>query len=190
MKIAIILFNLGGPDSLEAVQPFHGGDQAHTAPLEVLRWLSNVDKHRAVHVVNCVAVGLGSLLLDSAPQVEVVDEYRKTGPVENGDVVARLKLRRAHGNAYSLDLTPAFGFSMSIPISEHPEEHRSLHSAMDVIRDAVFDVLAALSTCVGAPVPDGLDLGVEHDSVAEEFAGDNAMVRDADGNVHHINLNL
>ena len=25
---------------IEALQPFHGGDLAHTAPLEVLRWLS------------------------------------------------------------------------------------------------------------------------------------------------------
>lgn len=174
---------------VEAVQPFHGGDQAHTTPLEVLRWLSNVDKHRAVHVVNCVAVDLGSLLLDSAPQAEVVDEYRKVGPVKDGDVVARLKLKRTHGDAYSLDLTPAVGFSMSIPISEHPEEHRNLHSTMETIRDAVSDVLAAISACLDAPVPDGLDLGAEHDSIAEEFAGDNAIVRDADGNVHHINLN-
>ena len=37
MKVAIILFNLGGPDSLEAVQPFLRGEEGPKATLDALK---------------------------------------------------------------------------------------------------------------------------------------------------------
>lgn len=45
-------------DYVESVQPFHAG-HAHAVALESLRWLSNVDKHRGVHVVARTAFDAG-----------------------------------------------------------------------------------------------------------------------------------
>jgi hypothetical protein len=42
-------------------------------PLESLRWLSNIDKHRAVHVVGRVAFDTGPIIVDG-DQYEVVEE--------------------------------------------------------------------------------------------------------------------
>ncbi len=50
-------------DMIKRVQPYHGGQLAHAVPLEVLRWLSNVDKHRFLHEVGCIAIDLGPTLV-------------------------------------------------------------------------------------------------------------------------------
>ena len=65
---------------VESVQPLHGGEQAHTHPLEILRWLSNVDKHRAVHVVERTDFGSGPVLVRSSHPLEAVKEWRLDGP--------------------------------------------------------------------------------------------------------------
>lgn len=79
-------------DFVEAIQPFHA-PRPHTVPLESLRWLSNVDKHRAVHVVGRVAFDAGPIIVDG-DQYEVVEEERFAGELKDNDVVARLKFKR------------------------------------------------------------------------------------------------
>lgn len=151
---------------VDAVQPFHGGDQAYTSPLEVLRWLSNIDKHRFVHMVGRTVYDFGSVLVRSSAPLEVVEEWRCEGQVDDNAVVARLKLRRPRDSG-PIDLVPTFAHTPSIQISEAPVEFRSLASAMDAMHDAVLAVLVDLTGRLGEPYPDGddLNLGVEHEAV-------------------------
>lgn len=174
---------------VEAVQPFHGGDLAHTAPLEVLRWLSNVDKHRAVHVVGRTQFDVGDVLVRSDSPLEVVEEWRHAGNVEDNAVVVRLKLRRPAAGT-PVDLTPTFAHTATIQVSDDPIEHRTLGSAMDVTRDEVLKILRCATRVLGAPFPEpgALELGEEHDSVAAEYAGDVFTFQKHDGTTHRIQL--
>ncbi len=106
-------------ETVAAVQPFHGGPQAHTAPLEVLRWLSNADKHRSLRVVQRLSVDMGPAVLRAAVPLEVVDEWRPDGPAADGDVIARLALRRP-GASQDIDITPVFGHTACVQICESP----------------------------------------------------------------------
>jgi hypothetical protein len=81
-------------EMVEAVQPFHGEDRAHTSPLEILRWLSNRDKHRQVHVIGRTAVDMGPIELRSETPLTVVKNWRREGEVQDESVVGRLKFRR------------------------------------------------------------------------------------------------
>jgi hypothetical protein len=153
---------------VEAVQPFHGGNLAHTAPLEVLRWLSNLDKHRAVHVVGRINVDMGPVFISASQRLDVIEDWRLNGIAEDGTVVARLKLKRSAGDQ-SISLQPTFAHIESVQICDEPEpEFRSLGSAMEVMRDGVLSVLTELSDALGVttPSPHSLYLGEEHDEVA------------------------
>ena len=100
---------------IESLQPFHSGDRAHTAPLAVLQWLSNVDKHRFVHIVGRTAVDFGPVILRAEPAIEIVEEWRHEGPVDEGTVVARLKLKRP-ADGTSLDVVPTFAHIPTLQI--------------------------------------------------------------------------
>jgi hypothetical protein len=157
---------------VEAMQPFHGGDEAHTAPLEVLRWLSNVDKHRNVHVVGRTVFNTGPTLIKASTPTEVVDESRHEGATEDGTVVARLKFKRPEAGE-PIDLAPTFAHIASIQVSEGPREYRSLAGAMQVTREDVLKVLSLFTDRLGADFPDhdGLELGEEHEAYAPEAGG-------------------
>ncbi|MFI5588384.1 hypothetical protein ACIA5G_25250 [Amycolatopsis sp. NPDC051758] len=118
--------------AIEALQPFHGGDRAHTSPLEVLRWLSNLDKHRAVHIVGRIYFDLAPVVIRSAAPIKVVEERRHEGPID-GDNKAMLflKFECPQGNV-PIDVVPTFAFSPSIQISDDPIEYRALACAMEV----------------------------------------------------------
>jgi hypothetical protein len=169
---------------VEAVQPFHGGPAAHTAPLEVLRWLSNVDKHRAVHIVGRVAVDMGPAIIRSAVPLDVVDEWRLDGPATDGAVIARLIVRRP-ASSEEIEIVPSFGHLSTIQIADGPEpELRSLASAMDVTQQRTFEVLVGISESIGARPPTDLHLGEEHDSIHPEHGGDVLHFTDFDGRTH------
>jgi hypothetical protein len=165
---------------IEGSQPFHGGAQAHTAPLEILRWLSNVDKHQAVHVLGRTAVDFGPALVEAAFPVEVVEEWRLDGPAADGAVVARLKLRRPSGDNLELQVRPTFAHIASLRISETPEEYRDLPSLMTVLSERVLWTLAAFGGVLGVDPPMSLELGDEHDAYAADRGGNLLVIGDAE----------
>jgi hypothetical protein len=147
------------------------------APLEILRWLCNVDKHRSVHVVGRTAFDLAPVIVESTSPLDVVDEWRHEGQVDDNTVVARLKLTRPLGNA-PVDLHPTFAHLPTLQISDSPAEYRSLGSVMESLRDAVLRVLSYTTVLMGLPIPDmdGLEPGEEHDAVAAEYGGNVAVL--------------
>lgn len=170
---------------IEALQPFHGDDRAYTSPLEILRWLSNADKHRALHVVGRTAIDLGPTGVESSTQLQVVEDWRYEGPLKDGAVVARLKLKRPPMSA-PLNLRPTPAFVLSLPICDDPVEYRSLNSLMPIMTRKVFEVLVHVSDRAGLEPPrlDDLNLGDEHAAVAAELghgvvylSGDDDQVR-------------
>ncbi|WP_158894136.1 hypothetical protein [Amycolatopsis anabasis] len=177
---------------IEAMQPFHGGDQAHTAPLEVLRWLSNIDKHRFVHVVGRNTIDLDLTMIRSETPLEVVDEWRHEGQVEGDNaVVMRLKLKRPRNSARSIaDVIPTFAYFPSLQISDEPVEFRTLASAMEVMTNDVLKVIGHVTDILGLPFPDSdsFELGEEHDAIAPEYGGDIFTFREHDGTIHRFNL--
>lgn len=156
-----------------AVQPLRGGSLAHTDPLEILRWLSNVDKHRALHVVGSTFVDLGAALIGSVTPLEVVERWVREGSARDGDVVARLKIRRPLSNQ-EIDVVPTFAHLPTIQISENPVEFRGLGSAINVISERVTQVLYAMMSELGLALPDleQLETGAENDSILPDAGGE------------------
>jgi hypothetical protein len=138
---------------VESVQPFHAGAQAHTAPIEVLRWLCNVDKHRFVHVVGRTYVDLAPVLVEAAVPPEVVEQWRQEGAAGDGTVVARLNIRRPT-RRHAGRSAPTFAHLPTLQISDNPVDHRSLASAMDAMRDAVLQVHVVTTDLLGLAMPD------------------------------------
>jgi len=174
---------------VEESQPFHGAQLAHAAPLEVLRWLSNVDKHRFLHEVGRTAIDFGPTLVDAPVPLQVVEDWRHEGPAEHGQVLVRLKIRRPNGST-TIHVLPTFAHLLTVQISDNPVEFRTLSSAMEATRNAVLRVLVTMTHLLGEPMPnaDGLELGAEHEEHAADFGGNLATVRTADGTVHRMSL--
>ena len=162
---------LVAPDVWEVVsafQPYHGGGEAYMAPLEVLRWLSNMDKHRVIRVVGRTQENLGLPIIVRSPRpVVIVEEWTLDGPATNGTVIARLKFVRDIDPG-AVDVIPTFLHIESIQICDQPAgEYRTLGSAMDITRDKVLEVLMHMSERLGFQPPDDLYLGQEHDEFAK-----------------------
>ena len=172
---------------VETLQPFHGGDRAHTSPIEILRWLSNRDKHRQVHVIGRTAVDMGPFHFQSGVPVEVVHEWRHTGDVHDGSVMGRLKFHPPEGVPH-IDFVPTFAFEPSIQISDEPVEFRPLASAMDVIREHVLGILAGFAQLLEAPFRDGLELGEAHDAYAADRGGHTLFFTQIDGVRHRVQV--
>lgn len=176
-------------DVVTTLQPLNGGDLAHTDPLEILRWLSNVDKHRSVHVVGSTFVDLGPALMGSVVPLEVIEHWAKDGQVEDGDVVARLKVRRPR-SGQEVDLVPTFAHMATVQISEKPVEVRSLHSAINVMNERVLHALAAITDQLGLDLPDTktLEMGSGHDAVRPDTGGDLLVLTTTEGEreVHRL----
>ena len=95
-------------DVVDALQPYHGGTDAYMAPLEILRWLSNADKHRQIHLVGMTSVDFGPIDVEATWPVEIVEEWRHDGLIADGDVAARLVVKRPVGS-HTIDTKPVFG---------------------------------------------------------------------------------
>lgn len=175
---------------VDAVQPLRGGAEAYTSPLEILRWLSNLDKHRAVHVVGRTAWDLGEVLVQSDPPLKVIEQWRLDGPAEDGAVVGRLKLKRPR-ESQELLLMPTLAYEASVQISDDPVAYRGLGSAMEAMREMVMSILFGFADRLGAPFdPADLQLGEEHDAHASDHGGDFVMVTGEDGSIVRVPLRL
>jgi len=166
---------------IEAVQPLHGGEVVHTSPLEILRYLNNRDKHRTLQLLSLNFVNLFPIEVHGETPVDVVEQWQKEGPVQDGDVVARLKFRRPVGDRPAVDVAPVMAHRASLQISDNPVEYRDLASLMDGIREEVLLILAGFGSLLGDDVPTDLYLGDEHDAVAPGGGGDQIWVPEPDG---------
>ena len=169
-------------EAIESIQPLHGEERAHTHPLAILQWLSNMDKHRFVHIVGLVSIDLGPTIVEATPPVEIVENWRLEGPAEDGAVVARLKFKRSPGNR-QVDLKPTFGKLMALQICDDPLEIRSVSSLMPAMQSHVLTSLAAVAGQLGVSAPDleSLELGEEHKEFAAEFGGDRVNIHPLTG---------
>lgn len=176
-------------DVIEKLQPFHGGAEAHTAPLEILRWMSNVDKHRTVHVTGMTSVDFGPIELDSSTPLEIVEQWHHEGQVTDGTVLARLVLKRPTGRQV-VDVRPIFAHRATLQISDSPIEYRSLASLMPALNQAVLEAINYITTVTGQPTPDpdSLEVGDHHEAVAPDNGGNVARVHQLDGTVLRFSL--
>lgn len=159
-------------EMVERVQPVLLDDpQRHE--LETLRWGSNVDKHRSLHVAARAYVDVGPIIVrPDVGELEVVDEWRAPGRVQVGDVVAGLTLRRS-AEAQEVDLCPTLAHTFVLQVGELPLAWVPLADAMEAVKDYVLSVIIAFAELLGEdpPDPDSLELGLEHAAVAPEFGG-------------------
>jgi hypothetical protein len=154
---------------------------AYTAPIEILRYLNNRDKHRTLQLVGLDFVNLTPIQVEGEPPIEVVDQWQKEGPTKDGDVVARLKLLRPAGDGVVIDVSPTMAHRMSLQISDDPVEHRDLASLMDVISEHVLRILTAFTALLDDTFPADLYFGQEHDLVAPDGGGNQVWVTGPDG---------
>jgi len=173
-------------DIVDAVQPFPGGNVAHTSPIEILRYLSNRDKHRAVQVVARNSLHLVPIEVQSEVPIDVVHRWQREGPTENGDVVARLKFRRTV-ESQSVDVIPTMTHEASVQISDEPVDYRPLGEVMDAMRDYVLRILIAFDTMLGQQVQEDLDLGEHYDAISPDGGGDHFSYTGMDGTVMRFN---
>lgn len=157
---------------IEEVQP-HRLEDPQKHPLETLRWGSNVDKHRFLHVAAQAVVDVGPVVVrPDAHDLEVVDEWRLPRHAAAGDVVAGLTLRRPLVNQ-GLMVGPTFAHTFELQIAEKPVAWAPLVDVMEVVNNAVLALLGRFSSLIGEDLPDpgSLELGLEHAEVAAEFGG-------------------
>jgi hypothetical protein len=129
------------------------------------------------------------VILEFETPLEVVGEWRHEGPIDDGAVLARLKLRRPTNSA-PLDLVPTFAHLPTLQISDDPVEFRSLASGMDVLRGDVLKVITSSASILGLPPPDpsSLELGKEHEAFATEHGGIVATFQEHDGTIRRFSL--
>ncbi len=176
---------------IEQAQPFHWDADASAHPLERLRWLSNMDKHRFLHVINMVQLPLGSTVVEAEPEMPVLSEWRQEGPVEAGDVLLRLVLRRPD-EATEVVLRPMFAAAPSLQVHDSPDHFVHLAAAMDPPKDWVLNILAGFTSIMQLPYPDsaGLELGLAHAEALPQFGQGVLRVSGEDGSrqTHHFDV--
>jgi hypothetical protein len=123
-------------DEVERMQPYHDGAKAHENPLWLLCELSNIDKHRTIHVVNHYSPGIA---VDLTPEVAgSVVEQREPGPVEDGAVLARVCWPRPE--LERVEIETRVRVTRGVAILETPETPLvHLGTTIDAIRSAVED---------------------------------------------------
>lgn len=175
---------------VEALQPLHGQDKAHTAPLEIVRWMSNLDKHRFPHVVARTHVNAGPpVVLRSGQPLEILRFIPTAGPIEPGGVVATARLARPTASG-GVDLVPTFAHYAAVQTSDEPVEYRALYTLMPNMTDLVLQVLVGITEATGADCPDGsdLELGAEHDAFAAKYGGDVWTWHGLDGTTRRLDV--
>ena len=131
---------------VEALQPYHAGQNARSHPLWVVCELDNIDKHRAVHAVNHWAK-----LPEMTIQSSVTDswcEIMEPGPIEDGTVIARVHSPRAlTRNEVTVNLIYQHGV-----VIEETETTPMLHlgQTLDAIGKAVHDAARDIMTIITA----------------------------------------
>jgi len=159
-------------EMIETVQPMLLDDpQRHE--LETLRWGSNIDKHRFLHVAARAYVDVGPVIVrPDVAELEVVDEWRAPGQVQVGDVVAGLTLRRS-SEGQGVDLCATLAHTFVLQVGDAPPAWVPLADAMEAVNEYVLSVIFAFADLLGEdlPDPDSLELGMEHAAVAPEFEG-------------------
>lgn len=167
--------------------PDHHQRQAHSSPLETLRWLCNVDKHRSVHVVGRTAVDLTPIQVQAATPLEVVEQWQHEGPVDDDTIVARLTIKRP-AQRQPVDLYPIFTHLATLQTSDNPVEHRSVASLLPAMSEAVLQVVTYTTSLLDQPMPamDDLELGEEHESFAVGNGSNTVMVHRIDGSIQRM----
>jgi len=176
---------------IEKVQPFRSGDGATGHPLERLRWLSNMDKHRFLHLVTTISLPLGTTVVEAEPPMPILSEWHKEGPLRDGDILLRLVLRRPD-DATEIVLRPVFAAVPSLQVHDKLDEFVSLVAAIEQPKDWVLSLLAEFTTIMGIPYPDsaGLELGLADADVLPEFGQGVLRVSGEDGDhqVHQFDV--
>ncbi len=157
---------------VEEVQP-HLLENPQRHQLETLRWMSNVDKHRFVHVATHAFVDVGPVIVrPDLHELQFMDEWRAPGHVEVGDVIAGLTLLRS-AEPQGVDLAVTLAHTFELQVGEDPRAWVPLADAMEAVKDYVLAVILNFTELLGEdyPNPESLELGLEHASVAPEFGG-------------------
>jgi len=147
-------------DVIRRVQPFHLSEHAHKNPLAALHWLSNRDKHRALHILARIHLDLTQDLVSSSQPIHIVEHQVHEGPIEDRTVLVRIKFERPSG-ARQIDLQPIFAHGETLQISDDPRpENRTLASTLQELAKAVLEVLFSLDHVMGQQTDlDSLHLG-------------------------------
>jgi hypothetical protein len=121
---------------VERLQPYHSGQNTRSHPLWMLRELSNIDKHRSIHIVNHHA---RTVHVSVTPQIRGTQiDIAGPGPLYDGAVIARISIPRPlwHGK----DVAVRARTEHSIAIAETVRTPLA-HLGMTVagINDAVED---------------------------------------------------
>ena len=157
---------------VEEVQPYLLEDpQRHQ--LETLRWASNVDKHRFLHVAARAFVDVGPVIVrPDASELQVTEDWRAAGHVEVGDVVAGLTLQRSV-ESQGVDFSATLAHTFVLQVGESPQSWVPLVEVMEAVKDSVLAVVLRLTLALDeeVPSPEGLELGRDHAAVAPEFGG-------------------
>lgn len=129
-------------DEVKKLQPYHDGAKAHENPHWLLCELSNVDKHRTIHVVGHYAPQIEVILNPDLPGSLV--EPREPGPVESGVVLARVCMPRPERERIEVETRIRVTRGLAIlATAETPLLH--LGTTVDAIKATVEEVAERLS---------------------------------------------
>lgn len=143
-KITLESMDPGARAVIEAAQPFHA-DVPDAHPLAVLKYLSDRDKHRAIHVVRSAAY---KVQVDIDPMPFDLRQMVPPGVFLEGDVVARIEYNRHHGyDVREVVARPQVEYGESIKVSDD-SPYLPIGDVLQGLVDQVTDLLADLAPYV------------------------------------------
>lgn len=128
-------------------------DEPSLSPMATLQWLNNVDKHRRVRVIGRTAYDVGPIEVVSDVPLEIVEQWVRSGPADDGDVVGRVKVRRPVGGR-EVELRPLFAHIESLQAGDDPDDVRPVEFVFDPIQHWVLATLVEITHALGEQTPD------------------------------------
>jgi hypothetical protein len=99
---------------IEGLQPYHRSS-VEEDPLWLLREMSNIDKHRSLHLCTWVAHEVRQDITALAPGVRLHSHtLRKSGPIQSGDTLVELEVSYPKGLKAVMSLDKTFNFTIAL----------------------------------------------------------------------------
>lgn len=135
---------------IEALQPYHRGDDMLMDPLRILREMDDIDKHRTVHLTGWSAMVVTLDITHVPPGSRVHSLYvRPIGPIESGAVLAELDFTATATDFAVMYMDKGFYFAITFDEGTPLDGREILESLYDLYA-YVEGVLNALHRFVPA----------------------------------------
>ncbi len=134
---------------IEQFQPYQGGQKSlSNHPLWILREMSNIDKHRSIHITAWSAHALALDITGLAPGVSIHShQVRPLGVIESGTEIAKIEFSTPDPSEPAMKLQKEFYFTISFGEGT-PMAGKQVQDALASLVANVHDITSRLSAFI------------------------------------------